>query len=166
LAGSLSPNPGEHRGSWIIDGTLIPVHDQSITAASKNYRRSVNTEIIVSAQRRPVVAVGHRWPPNRNAVVVARATVAHLVTGEHDILGDGGDRGINTISTPRRDCTGRIIRDHHRRIRSRVEHVIARLKDWQILRQSRRRGDAINHSLQIVAGPWNLKTRNQLRVNS
>jgi hypothetical protein len=54
----------------------------------------------------------------------------------------------------------------HRRIRARVEHVIARLKDWQILRQCRRRGDAINHSLHIIAGLWNLKTRNQLRVNS
>jgi len=52
----------------------------------------------------------------------------------------------------------------HRRIRARVEHVIARLKDWQILRQCRRRGDAINHSLQIIAGLWNLKTHTQLRV--
>lgn len=29
-----------------------------------------------------------------------------------------------------------------------------------------RRGGAINHSLQIIAGLWNLKTHNQLRVNS
>jgi hypothetical protein len=65
---------------------------------------------------------------------------------------------------------GRIIRDHHyrahRRIRARVEHVIARIKDWQILRQCRRRGQAINHSLHIVAGLWNLKNQGQLRVNS
>lgn len=65
---------------------------------------------------------------------------------------------------------GRIIRDHywraHRRIRAHVEHVIARLKDWQILRQCRRRGQATNHSLQIVAGLWNLKTYKQLRVTS
>jgi hypothetical protein len=39
----------------------------------------------------------------------------------------------------------------------RVEHVIARLKDWQILRQCRRRGAAINHSLHVIAGLWNLK---------
>jgi hypothetical protein len=44
--------------------------------------------------------------------------------------------------------------------------VIARLKDWQILRQCRRRADAIDHSLQIVAGLWNLKTRTRLRVKS
>jgi hypothetical protein len=69
---------------------------------------------------------------------------------------------IHTITTPPRDSTGRIIRDDHyrvhRRIRARVVHVIARLKDWQILRQCRRRGDAINHSLHIIAGLWNLKT--------
>jgi hypothetical protein len=92
-----------------------------------------------------------------------------MLTG-HQILGDRGYRGITTTTTPRRDKTGRIIRDDryqaHRRIRARVEHVIARLKDWQILRQCRRRGEAINHSLHIIAGLWNLKTRNQLRVNS
>ncbi|KAA1248385.1 hypothetical protein F0Q45_20915 [Mycobacterium simiae] len=42
--------------------------------------------------------------------------------------------------------------------RARVEHVLARLKDWQILRQCRRRGHAINHSLHIIAGLWHLKT--------
>jgi Transposase DDE domain len=86
------------------------------------------------------------------------------------VLGDGGYRGISSITTPPRDQTGRIIRDNHyrthRRIRARVEHVIARLKDWQLLRQCRRRGDAINHSLHIIAGLWNLKTHNQLRVTS
>lgn len=41
-----------------------------------------------------------------------------------------------------------------------------RIKDWQILRQSHRRGDAINHSHQIVADPWNLKAFGQLRVKS
>ncbi len=94
---------------------------------------------------------------------MARHTVAHLLTGGRVILGDGGYRGINTITTPARDNTGRIIHDDlyrtHRRIRARVEHVIARLKDRQILRQCRRRGQAINHSLHIITGLWNLKTK-------
>ena len=145
------------------------MHDQSITATSKNYRRSVNAPIIICTHRRRVVVAGRCWPGNRNDVTVARATVAHMLTG-HEILGDRGHRAITTITTPRRDHSGRIIRDDryqlHRRIRARVEHVIARLKDWQILRQCRRRGEAINHSLHIIAGLWNLKTRNQLRVNS
>jgi DDE superfamily endonuclease/Helix-turn-helix of DDE superfamily endonuclease len=170
LARVLRPAPDTSTHAWIIDGTLIPVHDQSITASSKNYRRSVNTQIIICAHRRRVVVAGRCWPGNRNDVVVARHTVAHLLRGDRQILGDGGYRGITTITTPARDKSGRIIRDNHyrahRRIRARVEHVIARLKDWQILRQCRRRGDAINHSLQIIAGLCNLKTHTQLRVNS
>jgi hypothetical protein len=43
---------------WINDGTLIPAHDQSITAITKNYRRSVNTQIIICAHRRRVVVTG------------------------------------------------------------------------------------------------------------
>jgi hypothetical protein len=167
LARALRPAPDTSNHPWIIDGTLIPVHDHSITAISKNYRRSVNTQIIICAHRRRVVIAGHRWPDNRNDVIVARHTVAHLLD-DRVVLGDGAYCAIASITTPRRDNTGRIIRDDHcrahRRIRARVEHVIARLKDWQILRQCRRRGDAINHSLHIIAGLWNLKTRNQLRV--
>jgi Helix-turn-helix of DDE superfamily endonuclease len=40
LAQALQPNPAGDAGVWIIDGTLIPVHDQTITAISKNYRRA------------------------------------------------------------------------------------------------------------------------------
>jgi hypothetical protein len=80
------------------------------------------------------------------------------------VLGDRGYRGIPSITSPPRDHTGRIIRDDHyrahRRIRARLEHVIAPLKNRQILRQCHHRGDAINHTPQIIAGLWNLKTRN------
>jgi DDE superfamily endonuclease len=140
-----------------------------MSAISKNYRRSINTQIIICAHRRRVAVAGRCRPGNRNDVIVARHTVAQLLDGRV-VLGDGGYRGIVTITTPRRDMTGRIIRDDHyrahRRIRARVEHVIARLKDWQVLRQCRRRAEAINHSLQIIAGLWNLKTHKQLRVTS
>lgn len=170
LAAILRPGTDDTNGPWIIDGILIPVHDQSITAISKNYRRSVNSQILINAPTRRVVAVGQCWPGNRNDVVVARHTVADLIDGSRTVLGDGGYRGITTITGPRRGPGGRIIRDHHwrahRRIRARVEHVIARLKDWQILRQCRRRGPAINHTLHIITGLWNLKCCGQLRVTS
>lgn len=170
LAAALRPGPNDHARSWIIDGTLIPVHDQSITAISKNYRRSINTQIIIGAHSRAVIAAGAARPGNRNDVVVARHTVSHLLDGTRIILGDGGYRGIPAITGPHRGPSGRIIHDTqyraHRRLRARVEHLIARLKDWQILRQCRRRGHPINHSIQIVAGLWNLKIHNQLRVNS
>jgi hypothetical protein len=109
-----------------------------------------------------VVAVGDCWPGNRHDVALARATIAHLITGARVILGDGGYRGIDTITPPARDNTGHIICDHHypkhRRIRARVEHVTARLKDSQILRQCHRRGQATNHSLHTITGLWNIKT--------
>jgi hypothetical protein len=130
LAATLRPAPDTSNHPWIIDGTLIPVHDQSITAISKNYRRSVNTQIIICAHRRRVVVAGHCWPGNRNDVIVARHTVTHLLDGRV-VLGDGGYRGIPAITSPQRDKSGHIVRDDHyrthRRIRARIEHVIARL---------------------------------------
>ena len=110
--------------------------------------------LVICARQRRVVTVAQYWPGNRNDVVVARQTVAHILTGHHEILGDAGYRGIDTITSPARDKTDRIIRDDHYRthprIRTRVEHDIARPKDRHILRQCRRRGEAINHSLQIT----------------
>ena len=100
LAKALRPAPDASTPPWIIDGTLIPVHDQSITAISKNYRRSINTQIIICAHRRRVVIAGQCWPGNRNDVVVARQTVTHLLAGQHEILGDGGYRGIDSITSP------------------------------------------------------------------
>jgi len=75
LARALRPGADGPDEPWIIDGTLIPVHDHTISAVSKNYRRSVNTQIIICAHARRVMAVGRCWPGNRNDVVVARHTV-------------------------------------------------------------------------------------------
>lgn len=55
------------------DGTPIPVHDQSITRSSKNYRRPVNAQVMATNQRR-IVYVSPAWPGNRNDIVVAKAT--------------------------------------------------------------------------------------------
>jgi Helix-turn-helix of DDE superfamily endonuclease len=99
LAAVLGPTVDCSTHPWIIDATLIPVHDQSITAITKNYRRSVNTQILINANRR-VIAVGPCWPANRNDVIVAR-TVAHLLDGTRPIPGDRGYRSIDTITSPR-----------------------------------------------------------------
>jgi hypothetical protein len=100
--------------------------------SAKNYRRSINTQVIICAHRRRAITTGQCCPGNRNDVVIARATVGHLL-GDHKILGDGGYRGSTSISGPHRDKAGRIIRDGtyraHRKIRARLEHVIARIKD-------------------------------------
>ncbi|MFD7275431.1 transposase [Streptomyces mirabilis] len=76
LAELLGPPPTDRRELWIVDGTLIPVHDQKRTAKSKNCRRSVNVQIVCRARDRRVVAVAEAWPGNRNDVVVFRETLA------------------------------------------------------------------------------------------
>ncbi|MGI5515831.1 transposase [Streptomyces sp. CA-106131] len=132
----------------MVDGTLIPLHDQSRTAKSKNYRRSVNVQIACRARDRRLVAVGAAWPGNRNDAVVFRAPLAPTLPDHPRLSGAGGYRGIDRIRTPRSGPNGRIIEDRtYRRFPKRqaaAEHTIARLKDHQILRQCRCRGDAVN----------------------
>lgn len=125
--------------------------------------------MLVHRSSRRVLAAGDCWPGNRNDIVVARATMTeHLAAVRGPILGDGAYRSIPGVITPRRGSSGRIIRDQHRerhkRMRATVEHVIARLEDWQILRQCRRKGRSLDQLLQIIAGPHNLPQ--QSRVNS
>lgn len=163
------PAPDNSNHPWIIDATLIPVHDQSITAISKNYRPSINTQITICARRCRVVVVDSCRPANRNDVIVARATVAHLLTGRQASWATAA-----TAASPRsspRDAT--TAARHPRRHRpgappDQRPHPTGHrpAKDWHIPRQCRRRCDAINHSHQIITGLWNLKTRKQLRVNS
>jgi hypothetical protein len=47
--------------SLILDGTLIPVHDQAITKPSKIYRRSVNIQVMATLDRR-IVHVSEALP--------------------------------------------------------------------------------------------------------
>jgi hypothetical protein len=54
LGQTLRPTPDASHHPGIIDATLIPVHDPSITAISNNYRRSVNTQ-----PRRPRIPRHH-----------------------------------------------------------------------------------------------------------
>ena len=55
----------------------------------------------------------------------------------------------------------RIVRDRawrrHRRRRARVEHTLARLKDWRVLRDHRRRGHHLAQTVAAVAFLRNLK---------
>lgn len=50
----------------IVDGTLVPTHDRSMSASSKNYRYSVNMQVVIDANTRLTVAVGGPTPGNRN----------------------------------------------------------------------------------------------------
>jgi hypothetical protein len=165
LAALLGPPPTNRRELWLVDGTLIPVHDKTRTAESRNYRRSVNVQIVCRARDRRVVTVGEAWPGNWHDAVVFRETVGKTLPDHPRISGDGGYHGGRRIRTPRRGPNGRIIKDRNqRRFRKRravAEHVIARLKNHQILRQCRRRGNGIDHAVAGVAALHNLKLDTQ-----
>ena len=161
LAELIGPPPTDRRELWIVDGTLIPVHDKNRTAKSKNYRRSVNTQIVCRARDRRNVAVSAAWPGNRNDTIVFKETLGKTLPSHARLIGHGGYRGNPAIRSPRRGPDGKIIRDRNyrrfRKRRARAEHTIARLKDHQILRQCRRRGKAIDHAIAGVAALHNLE---------
>jgi hypothetical protein len=62
LAQLLGPPPTDRRELWIVDGTLIPVHDKDRTAKSQNHRRSVNTQIVCRARDRGSSPPARRGP--------------------------------------------------------------------------------------------------------
>ncbi len=44
----------------------------------------------------------------------------------------------------------------HKRVRARVEHVFARMKTWNILRDCRLKGDGVHHAVSGIARLRNL----------
>jgi hypothetical protein len=149
------------RWSWIVDGTLIPTRDHRRAAKSKNYRWSCNAQILIRRSDLRVIAVWAGGPGNRNDVVHYRATsIATLCQRHGRVLADGGYRGVRELRTPA--FRGRrMVRDRrwrrHRRRRARVEHAIARLKDWRVLRDHRRRGNHLQATVGAVAFLHNLR---------
>ena len=163
----LWPGSSGREAVLILDGTLVPVHDQTLPRPSKNYRRSVNIQVMATLDRK-IVQVSDAWPGNRNDIIVARATIT--IPPGAIVLTDGGYRSLPGATLPPRNSPALLT--VHKRIRAEIEHVLARLKDRQILRQCRRRGSSINLAVRAVAYLWNLKlttssrSDTELRINS
>jgi hypothetical protein len=108
----------------------------------------------------------HRHPPLVFEVRCLRLAAPprhpHLTAGRG---GDVGARRRHVLMTPSATDINPLPHRWPNLMPPRVEHIIARLKDRQTLRQCRRRDDAINHNVLIIAGPRNLKTHTQSRVN-
>ena len=154
----------DRRWSWIVDGTLIPTRDHASAARSKNYRWSCNAQLVVRRTHLHIIAMSAGGAGNRNDPIHYRGSVVETVCKSHGrVLADGGYRGVPELVTPR-FRGNRIVRDDrwrlHRRCRARVEHAIARLKDWRVLRDHRRRGRHLEHTLRAVAALHNLKRDN------
>lgn len=163
-----SPPCGDRRRTWIIDGTLVPTRDHRAAAKAKIYRWACNLQVLVRHADRAVVAIAGGGPGHRNDPVHYRGSIVEQRCRAHGrVLADGGYRGIAELVTPvfRHN---RIVRDaawrRHRRRRARVEHVIACLEQWRVLRDHRRRGRHLLATAQAVAYLHNLKT--ELRNSS
>lgn len=146
------PGQGSHSDTLILDRTLIPVHDQTITKPSKNDRRSVNVQVMATLGRR-IAHLSQAWPRNRNDIVVAKATI-NLPEGL-TTLTDGGYRSMPGATLPPKHDAAQLAA--HKRRRARIEHILARMKDWKILHQCRRCGNAINLAVRSIAYLWNLR---------
>ena len=157
----LAPTRRDYRRSWVVDGTLIPTRDHRYAAKAKTYRWSCNAQILVRRDDLSVIATTAGGPGNRNDPVHYRGSAIETLCREHGrVLADGGYRGVPELRTPR-FVNNRIVRDHpwrrHRRRRARVEHAIARLKQWRVLRDHRRRGQHLADTVHAVAQLHNLK---------
>jgi hypothetical protein len=158
----------DRRRTWIVDGTLIPTRDHTTAARSKNYRWSCNAQLLVCHRDLRVVATTAGGPGNRNDPMHYRGSVIERLAREHGrVLADGGYRGVAELVTPR-FRRNRIVRDYrwrrHRNRRARVEHTIARLKNWRVLRDHRRRGRHLAHTVATVAFLHNLQV--EMRDNA
>ena len=147
---------------WIVDGTLVPVRDRRVGASSRNYRFSANVQVIIDADTKLVVAAARPVPGNTaDAKAWRNSGLAGVSTGV-TVLADGAY--INTgLVVPHRKRPGRALlpgeeadNAEHRKVRARVEHAIARMKHYKILRDCRQRGTGLHHAVQAVAHMHNL----------
>ncbi|SOE32927.1 Transposase DDE domain-containing protein [Streptomyces sp. OK228] len=91
---------------WIVDGTLVPVHDRKVGASSRNYRFSANVQVINDAHTRLVVATARPAPGNRADTHVWRDSGLPQHCQGVTVLGDGAS--INTgLVVPHRKRPGR-----------------------------------------------------------
>lgn len=122
-----------------------------MTACSRNYRRSVNIQLTIREKDRRVIAVGDCLSGNRHDIIAFRTTMAHQVAGHRLLIGDGAYKSAPEVITTKNKSKAFAKR------RARVEHAIARLKDFEVLRRHRRRGETINDTVRAVAVLHNLK---------
>ncbi|MBB5110144.1 transposase [Streptomyces spectabilis] len=147
----------------IVDGTLVPTRDHAVAEQSKNYRYSTNHQVVIDSDTRLVVTVGRPLPGNRNDCKAWELSGAKDAVGKTIVIADGGYRGTGLIIPHRREPGQAELsawkEEHnrsHRKVRARVEHTLARLKSWKILRDCRLKGDGVHHAMRGIAHLHNL----------
>ncbi|WP_083753277.1 transposase family protein [Actinosynnema sp. ALI-1.44] len=148
----------------IVDGTLVPTRDHRIAERSKNYRYSTNLQVAIDADTRLVIATGDPQPGNRNDRTVYRDSgIADALAGR-PVMADGGYRGNPDVIMPYRKRAKDValpdwqedLNTVHRKVRARVEHALARMKTYKILRDYRRAGHTLATTASGIAFLHNL----------
>jgi hypothetical protein len=162
---ALAPARRQPKGQVaIVDGTLIPTRDHRLAAQSKNYRYSANLQVAIDANTRLVSVLGDPQPGNRNDTIVYRTSGINQKLAGRDVMADGGYRGNPEVIIPyRKPRDGSELpawkQDYntgHRKIRARVDHALARLKTYKILRDYRRAGRTLAVTAAGIAHLYNI----------
>jgi hypothetical protein len=148
----------------IVDGTLVPTRDHRLAAQSKNYRYSTNLQVAIDANTCLILALGERQPGNRNDTIVYRSSGINTTLAGRAVMADGGYRGNPEVIMPyRRPRDGSELpawkQDYnagHRKVRARVEHALARLKTYKILRDYRRAARTLGTTAAGIAHLHNI----------
>ncbi|MGW3891492.1 transposase family protein [Micromonospora chokoriensis] len=148
----------------IVDGTLIPTRDHRLAAPSKNYRYSTNLQVAIDASTRLVIAVGEPQPGNRNDTIVYRTSGIEQKLAGRPVMADGGYRGNPEVIIPyRKNRDGsplpvwkQDLNAQHRTVRAQVEHTLARMKNWKILRDYRRAARTLTAAASGIANLHNI----------
>jgi hypothetical protein len=148
----------------IVDGTLIPTRDHRLAAPSKNYRYSTNLQVAIEATTRLVIAVGDPQPGNRNDTIVYRTSGIDQQLAGRPVMADGGYHGNPQVIIPyRKPHDGsplpqwkEDLNAEHRNVRAQVEHALARLKCFKILRDYRRAARTLTDTASDIAHLHNI----------
>ncbi|GIJ81470.1 transposase family protein [Micromonospora phaseoli] len=148
----------------IVDGTLIPTRDHRLAAPSKNYRYSTNLQVAIDASTRLVIAVGDPQPGNRNDTIVYRTSGIDQKLAGRPVMADGGYLGNPEVIIPyRKNRDGsplpawkQDLNAQHRAVRAQVEHTLARMKNWKILRDYRRAARTLTAAASGIANLHNI----------
>ncbi len=130
----------------IVDGTLVPTRDHRLAARSKNYRYSTNLQVAIDAE----------------TTVYDTSGIAEKLA-DRVVMADGGYQGTGVIMPYRKRTRDEVLPDWkedlntiHRGIRARVEHALAQMKVWKILRDYRRAASTLGSTASGIAYLRNL----------
>ncbi|MFF9147726.1 transposase family protein, partial [Streptomyces sp. NPDC014861] len=137
-------------------GTLIPVRDRTVGVSPRNYRFSANVQVIIDADSRQVIASARPAPGTKADAHVWRESDLPATAAGTTVIADGAYLGTGLI-VPHRKRAGRPLlrgqeedNTENRRVRARVEHTFARMKNWKILRDCRQKGDGLHHAVATM----------------